>query len=86
MHGFKVGIGTLATLALYEDLLRRDLGRLDVEQALASWASPRKVERRIVEVFGAGELADKAREETQAQDAESRRVASPAHTVTRRLA
>lgn len=66
-HGFKVGIGTLATLALYEDLLRRDLGRLDVEQALASWASPRKVERRIVEVFGAGELADKAKEETQAK-------------------
>lgn len=66
-HGFKVGIGTLASLALYEALLRRDLGRLDVEQAIANWPTPRQVERRIVTVFGAGELADKAKEETRAK-------------------
>ncbi|WP_406697199.1 sn-glycerol-1-phosphate dehydrogenase [Singulisphaera sp. Ch08] len=66
-HGFKVGIGTLASLALYDALLRRDLGRLDVEQAIANWQSPRQVERRIVAVFGPGELADKAKQETRAK-------------------
>ena len=38
-HGFKVGIGTLASLALYEVLLRRDLERLDVDDAVARWPS-----------------------------------------------
>ena len=37
-HGFKVGIGTLASLALYEVLLRRDLERLDVDDAVATLA------------------------------------------------
>ena len=36
-HGFKVGIGTLASLALYEVLLRRDLEHLDVDAAVARW-------------------------------------------------
>ena len=40
-HGFKVGIGTLASLALYEVLLRRDLERLDVDDAVAGWPSLR---------------------------------------------
>ena len=30
-HGFKVGIGTLASLALYEVLMKTDIERLDVE-------------------------------------------------------
>jgi glycerol-1-phosphate dehydrogenase [NAD(P)+] len=66
-HGFKVGIGTLATSALYEQLLRRDLGRLDVERAVEYWPSRPQVGQRIVTLFGSGELADKAREETKAK-------------------
>lgn len=36
-HGFKVGIGTLVSTATLEFLLRQDLGKLDVEAAVAKW-------------------------------------------------
>ena len=36
-HGFKVGIGTLASMALYEELLRRDLGDTPVDELVARW-------------------------------------------------
>jgi glycerol-1-phosphate dehydrogenase [NAD(P)+] len=66
-HGFKVGIGTLASLVLYDNLLDRDFGHLDVERAVESWPAPEAVEARITELFGPGELVDKAREETRAK-------------------
>jgi glycerol-1-phosphate dehydrogenase [NAD(P)+] len=66
-HGFKVAIGTLASLELYEFLLRRDLVKLDVEAAVASWPSPVQVEERIRFLFGKEELAGKAWEETRAK-------------------
>ena len=58
-HGFKVGIGTLASLALYEVLLRRDVEHLDVDAAVARWPSLERVEARITAVLGSGELAAK---------------------------
>jgi len=66
-HGFKVGIGTLASLDLYEVLLRRDLDRLDVEATVAAWPSLAEEETRIVALFGPGELAEKALVETRAK-------------------
>lgn len=66
-HGFKVGIGTLASLGLHEALLRRDFGRLDVEAAVVSWSSLEQAEGRILALFGPGELAEKALEETRAK-------------------
>jgi glycerol-1-phosphate dehydrogenase [NAD(P)+] len=66
-HGFKAGIGTLASLALYEVLLRRNLEHLDVDAAIARWPSPEWVERRIGALLGSGELAAKAVEETRAK-------------------
>jgi glycerol-1-phosphate dehydrogenase [NAD(P)+] len=66
-HGFKVGIGTLAALALYEDLLARDLDRLDIDEALARWPTLGSIEQRIAACLGSGALAEKAREETRAK-------------------
>ncbi len=66
-HGFKVGIGTLASLGLHEAILRRDLQRLDVDAAVAAWPSADQTEARIAELLGPGELAEKAREETRAK-------------------
>ncbi len=66
-HGFKVGIGTLASLGLYEVLLRRDLDRMDVEAAVADWPSPEQVQLRIAALLGSGELAAKAWAETRAK-------------------
>lgn len=36
-HGFKVGIGTLASVAALEFLLERDLSAVDVEACVAAW-------------------------------------------------
>jgi glycerol-1-phosphate dehydrogenase [NAD(P)+] len=66
-HGFKVGIGTLASLALYEDLLGRTFVDFDSLRAVENWPSLERVEERITAVLGNGELAAKAREETRAK-------------------
>lgn len=66
-HGFKVGIGTLASVALYDDLLKRDLSTLDVDAAVERWPSLGQQREHITTLLGRGELADKASEETRAK-------------------
>jgi glycerol-1-phosphate dehydrogenase [NAD(P)+] len=46
-HGFKVGIGSVAVAALYERLLERDLGALDVEALRGAWPSPEAVRETV---------------------------------------
>jgi glycerol-1-phosphate dehydrogenase [NAD(P)+] len=46
-HGFKVGIGSIASAALYEALLQRDPARLDVEALCRAWPSREEVEREV---------------------------------------
>jgi glycerol-1-phosphate dehydrogenase [NAD(P)+] len=66
-HGFKVGIGTLASIALFEDLLLRDIRQLDIDAAVAAWPSLETHQKRILELFGPGGLARRAEEETRAK-------------------
>ncbi|QEH38273.1 Glycerol-1-phosphate dehydrogenase [NAD(P)+] [Aquisphaera giovannonii] len=66
-HGFKVGIGTLASLALHEDLLGRDLQDLDVDRAVGRWPTLGQIEERIGVVLGTGSLGAKAVEEARAK-------------------
>jgi len=66
-HGFQVGIGTLASLDLYEVLLRPDLDRIHIDAVVAAWPSLEQAEARIAAIFGVGSLADKALEETRAK-------------------
>jgi len=66
-HGFKVGIGTLASIALYEELLSHDLSALDIDEAVSRWPSLADAEQRITALLGSGELAEKAIEETRAK-------------------
>ncbi len=46
-HGFKVGVGSVAIAALYERILERDLGDLDIEAICASWPTEQEVEERV---------------------------------------
>ena len=46
-HGFKVGVGTVAIAALYELILERDLGDLNVEALHASWPTREAMERSV---------------------------------------
>lgn len=59
-HGFKVGIGTLASTALYERLLQRNPDTLDLETCLLYWPGPTAWINQARGMFGGGTLADVA--------------------------
>ena len=59
-HGFKVGIGSLASLALYEAVLAYDFEKLDVEAAVAAWPTIAANDEEINELFEIPELRHKA--------------------------
>ena len=50
-HGFKVGIGTLASTASLEFLLEKDIENLDVDKCVEAWKSWEEQEQEIREVF-----------------------------------
>jgi glycerol-1-phosphate dehydrogenase [NAD(P)+] len=66
-HGFKVGIGTVASLALYESALVTDLGALDIERAVDAWPDAANNRLEIDRLFPGDELAAKAHEESGAK-------------------
>lgn len=66
-HGFKVGIGTLASSALYERLFSRALDELDADSLAAKWPDLASTEADIRARFDLPELTAKALEETRAK-------------------
>jgi glycerol-1-phosphate dehydrogenase [NAD(P)+] len=46
-HGFKVGVGSIAIAALYERVLERDLGDLDIEAVCSNWPTREDLEREV---------------------------------------
>ena len=50
-HGFKVGIGTLASTASLEFLLSKDIANLDVDACVAAWKTWEEQEKEIHEIF-----------------------------------
>jgi len=66
-HGFKVGIGTLASLALYEELLKHDLAAIDIDEAISRWPSLEQLNAQIGDLLGDGELGMTALKETTAK-------------------
>lgn len=73
-HGFKVAVGTLASAALYEQLLAQSLDELDADRAAAEWPEFAEIEADIGTRFGLPELAAKAREETRAKYVDRERI------------
>ncbi len=66
-HGFKVGLGSISTSALYERVLARDLSMLDVDAAVAAWPSWAQVERRVRAAHRTPGLDEAAVEESRAK-------------------
>lgn len=58
-HGFKVGIGSIASCALWEAALALDLDRVDVDRAVARAPSPELIEARVRSALPAA-FADEA--------------------------
>lgn len=48
-HGFKVGLGSIAVAALYERLLARDLGDIDIDAVCAAWPGPADLEASVLD-------------------------------------
>jgi len=46
-HGAKVGLGTVAIAALYQELLKEDLTRLDVDAAVGAWRDRAATEAHV---------------------------------------
>lgn len=46
-HGFKVGLGSIACAALYEQVLARDLSALDVDALAAAWPDRAALEAEV---------------------------------------
>ncbi len=59
-HGFKVGIGTLASLGLYEAAMARDLEQLDADAAVNAWPTLAENNEEINQLFEIPELRRKA--------------------------
>ncbi len=59
-HGFKVGIGTLASIATYEFLMDFDVEGIDIDTAKAVWPSKQENEQEIARLFPLEELRNKA--------------------------
>ena len=66
-HGFKVGIGVLASLALQEYLLGIDFERFDIEAAVNAWPAYKELEREINGLFDTDALRRRAMDETKAK-------------------
>jgi glycerol-1-phosphate dehydrogenase [NAD(P)+] len=66
-HGFKVGIGTMAVTALYEQLLRLPLENLDAEKCCAAWPDEQSWLAAARKRFGTDKVADVAATEIRAK-------------------
>jgi len=73
-HGFKVAIGTLASAALYEQLFKLPLEKLDLAAVLNAWPTFDEVATEIRGSLGTGELAEQALEETRAKHPDKARL------------
>lgn len=67
LHGSKVGVGSIATAALYERLLSRDLRRLDVEAAVRAYPSRVQAEAHARAAHRDPVVAEHAAVETRAK-------------------
>ncbi len=59
-HGFKVGVGSIAIAALYERVLQRNLGNLDIDALRNSWPAWEEVEREVRAAHTMPELEETA--------------------------
>ena len=64
-HGFKVGIGVLASLALQEYLLSMDIKGFDIEAAVNAWPTLAQLEAQIHALFETEALQRRAIDETK---------------------
>jgi glycerol-1-phosphate dehydrogenase [NAD(P)+] len=83
LHGFKVGIGTLAVAGLYEYLLARELDDLDVAGCCAQWPSDAAREKTVQALFSQNHLKAVALQESQTKWVDAARLCRQLETLRR---
>ncbi|MFZ0088182.1 MAG: sn-glycerol-1-phosphate dehydrogenase [Solirubrobacteraceae bacterium] len=83
-HGFKVGLGTLSSAALYERLLARDLSALDVDAVAGAWPSWSETERDVRAADLPQGAKDAAIEQTRAKYVDADQLATRVALVRER--
>ncbi|OAM89992.1 sn-glycerol-1-phosphate dehydrogenase [Termitidicoccus mucosus] len=66
-HGFKVGVATVASGALYDYILRQPLDDLNIDELVARAKSPGDIGTEIINAFADVDMAEKAVEESRAK-------------------
>jgi len=66
-HGFKVGVGSVAIAALYERILQRDFGTLDIDALSGAWPVREEVERSVRAAHTSPDLEEGAVEQSLAK-------------------
>lgn len=66
-HGFKVGIGILATLAFYELLFQTPVENLDIEKAVENWPSLEQQNLEIEKLFKGSDILPTALKQTKSK-------------------
>ncbi len=66
-HGFKVGVGSIASAALYERLFQRDLTRLDVDALASAWPTRDALAQQVRAAHDIGWLGESAVKESLAK-------------------
>lgn len=80
-HGFKVGLGTLASAALWERLLALDPVALDAAALAATWPSPMAVEAQVRQDHPDPQQADHAVRESLAKHLSPKELARRIETL-----
>jgi glycerol-1-phosphate dehydrogenase [NAD(P)+] len=83
-HGFKVGIGSIAVAALYERLLERDLGDVDVDALVGVWPNAEQVARDVEAVHPIEGVRTAAVTESLAKHVDRERLAERLELVRTR--
>jgi glycerol-1-phosphate dehydrogenase [NAD(P)+] len=83
LHGFKVGIGTLAAAGLYEYLLTQRLDNLDVESCCLQWPDEAAGEANVRALFRQPDLTTVALQESRAKWIEAGGLSGQLETLRR---
>jgi glycerol-1-phosphate dehydrogenase [NAD(P)+] len=73
-HGFKVGVGSIASAALYDRLLTRDFSRLDIPTICRLWPTRSQVEASVRNSHHIPSVAEKAVEQSLAKYVDSEQL------------
>ncbi len=74
-HGFKVGLGSIASEALYEQVMEKDLQYLDIAKICSEWPTIEQVEESVRGSYSDPIIADKAVEQSLGKYIDSQHLA-----------